>query len=100
MLSKRGGWGARPPRWGKRGGGGGGEPPHVEQAGVWGAEPPIDKKTLAMGALLGVATLVRPQSLVLAPIFALLATPGSWKKRLSRMAIATAVALLVCAPWT
>jgi hypothetical protein len=77
--------------------------------------------SLAVGAVLGVATLVRPQSIVLAPVFAILAAiapprpnapvlaslPPSSPSRaaLARRAalaalLATLAALLVCAPWT
>ena len=55
-----------------------------------------------LGLVVGVATLVRPQSLLLAPCLGLLAAhPDSprWA-RLRRAAAATAIALLVCAPWT
>ena len=62
---------------------------------------------LVVGVILGVATLVRPQSIVLAPAFGLLAAlPAmegerpSWR-RVAGMALgATLAALLVCAPWT
>ena len=57
--------------------------------------------TVGAGALFGVATLVRPQSLVLAPIFAWIAW-GSAPLRLRAIGSAAALgaALLVCAPWT
>jgi hypothetical protein len=77
---------------------------------------------LAVGAVLGAATLVRPQSIVLAPIFAILAAiaapdpnapaPASLpappsvpraalaRKALGAALLATLAALLICAPWT
>jgi 4-amino-4-deoxy-L-arabinose transferase-like glycosyltransferase len=57
--------------------------------------------TLGAGALLGVATLVRPQSLVLAPIFAWIAWGSAPPRyRLSGASAALFAALVVCAPWT
>lgn len=59
---------------------------------------------LIIGLVLGIATLVRPQSLALAPLFGLLAAPlgasSKWKRALASAAAVTVVALLVCAPWT
>jgi 4-amino-4-deoxy-L-arabinose transferase-like glycosyltransferase len=63
---------------------------------------------LVVGAIVGVATLVRPQSLVLAPAFGLLAafspeaagTRSSWRRTAGMAIGATLAALLVCAPWT
>jgi 4-amino-4-deoxy-L-arabinose transferase-like glycosyltransferase len=57
----------------------------------------------AVGLVVGLATLVRPQSLVLAPIFGLLAALGAagWLRRAAlTIPAATLAALLVCAPWT
>jgi hypothetical protein len=57
---------------------------------------------VACGLVMGIATLVRPQSLVLAPCFGLLWwTPGAsaWS-RARGAAVVTGLALLVCAPWT
>ena len=53
-----------------------------------------------LGLVLGAATLVRPQSLVLAPLFAAIAVDGSVRRRLTAAALATVVTLAVCAPWT
>ncbi len=75
---------------------------------------------IAVGAVIGAATLVRPQSIVLAPAFAILAAiasrdpnaslPASLPAPASRgplarrallaALLATLTALLVCAPWT
>ncbi len=59
---------------------------------------------VAIGLVVGLATLVRPQSLVLAPFFGLLAAVGSPRasraQAAGRMAAATLAAILVCAPWT
>jgi hypothetical protein len=51
---------------------------------------------LVMGLLLGVATLVRPQSLLFAPLFGAFAV----SRRLVGAAVVTVIALAVCAPWT
>ena len=57
---------------------------------------------LVAGVVMGVAILVRPQSLILAPVFGALAAGGSsgWRPRLARAAVTTAVALACVAPWT
>jgi 4-amino-4-deoxy-L-arabinose transferase-like glycosyltransferase len=62
----------------------------------------------ALGLVVGLATLVRPQSLLVAPVLGALAwrTPRvlRWRDALMRRSCAavlvTAVTLLVCAPWT
>jgi hypothetical protein len=55
-----------------------------------------------LGALLAVATLVRPQSLVLAPVLGALAVPAgaAARARLVRAGAVTAIALACVAPWT
>jgi len=55
-----------------------------------------------LGAVLGVATLVRPQSLLLAPLLGFLsaAKGESWQKRLASAGIVTALSVAVCLPWT
>ena len=61
---------------------------------------------IACGVAMGVATLVRPQSLLLAPVLGWLAASGSpgsarrTKDRAIGAALATVIALAVCAPWT
>lgn len=63
---------------------------------------------IGVGLALGVTTLVRPQSLLMAPVLgAIAAGPGldrAWRGRLSRRAggaaAVTVACLLVCAPWT
>jgi hypothetical protein len=58
---------------------------------------------LATGVAMGVATLVRPQSLLLAPVLGALAAPASagWGRvRLGRAAVVTGLALACVAPWT
>jgi 4-amino-4-deoxy-L-arabinose transferase-like glycosyltransferase len=57
---------------------------------------------VATGATMGIATLVRPQSLLLAPVLGALAAPAiaGWKPRLTRAAVVAAVALACVAPWT
>jgi len=57
--------------------------------------------TIGAGAVLGVATLVRPQSLVLAPLFGWIAwRSGPLRSRPIGASLALCSALLVCAPWT
>lgn len=57
--------------------------------------------TVGAGVILGVATLVRPQSLVFAPIFAWIAWRGApLRLRALGSSVALGAALLVCAPWT
>ncbi|WP_437808382.1 hypothetical protein [Sorangium sp. So ce1078] len=68
-----------------------------------------------LGLLVGAATLVRPQTLLLAPLFAVLALVGSPSgdgvpirgplaarvaRRVAPVLLTVAAALLVCAPWT
>jgi hypothetical protein len=55
-----------------------------------------------LGVTMGVATLVRPQSLLLAPLLGVLAVPreARVRERLLRGAAATAIALTCVAPWT
>jgi hypothetical protein len=65
---------------------------------------------VATGFVMGVATLVRPQSLVLAPVLGALtgAAPGgserpageSWRARAARAGVVLGVALACVAPWT
>lgn len=57
---------------------------------------------VALGVVMGCATLVRPQSLAIAPLFGLLAcAPGApVLRRLRTGAIALGLSLAVCAPWT
>jgi 4-amino-4-deoxy-L-arabinose transferase-like glycosyltransferase len=60
----------------------------------------LARGALPLGLVLGLATLVRPQSLALAPLLGLLAAQGPWRRRLLPAAVATSVAVLVCLPWT
>jgi len=52
------------------------------------------------GALIGIATLVRPQCLLLAPLFGALVWRDRWSRKAAGALLLTAAALLVCAPWT
>lgn len=66
-------------------------------------DAPRPASLAALGLALGAATLVRPQSLLLAPLFAALTVPGAAfrvRPRATAAALVTGVALLVCAPWT
>jgi hypothetical protein len=55
---------------------------------------------LALGVALGVASLLRPQSIVLAPVLGYLCFQGTQGRRLMGAAIVFSVGLLVVAPWT
>ncbi len=57
---------------------------------------------LLLGVVMGVATLVRPQSLLLAPLLGALAVPagGRARARVLGAAAATALALACVVPWT
>ena len=52
------------------------------------------------GLVMGIATLVRPQALALAPVFGAVALIRRPKLALVGAAAVTAIALVVCAPWT
>ncbi|HMJ52731.1 MAG TPA: glycosyltransferase family 39 protein [Polyangiaceae bacterium] len=69
---------------------------------AWAASCRSRRGAIALGLVVGVATLVRPQSLVLAPGFGLLAVAHSapFLARLRRAALATVLALAACTPWT
>jgi hypothetical protein len=73
----------------------------VAVARARGAEHPV-RWVAAAGAVLGAATLVRPQSLVLAPLFGGLASrpTSTWRGRLAAAAVATGMALACVMPWT
>lgn len=58
------------------------------------------KGSALAGVILGLGTLVRPQSLLLAPFIGLFAPSKRLGARLAAGAIATAVTLLVVVPWT
>jgi len=68
------------------------------------------RKTVAMvglGLLMGVATLVRPQQIVFAPVLGWLAIGGraatvrtSWRRQLLGAGATTALAIACCLPWT
>jgi len=67
-----------------------------------GDRPRSAASIVAVGLVIGLAALVRPQSLALAPAFGLLAAPigASLRRRGAAVVIASVTALLVCAPWT
>ncbi|HVU05341.1 MAG TPA: glycosyltransferase family 39 protein [Polyangiaceae bacterium] len=56
-------------------------------------------RVVGSGVALGAATLVRPQVLLFAPLFGLLAG-SAWKARAWAAVVTTGVALAVCSPWT
>ncbi len=63
------------------------------------------KWLVLLGAVVGVATLVRPQSIVFAPVFALIAvTPWlvvkAWRRVAKAVGVATMAAFVLCTPWT
>lgn len=62
------------------------------------------KWLVALGLVVGLATLVRPQSIVFAPLFALIGVSpwmqsGSWKRALLAASVATIAAFVLIAPW-
>ena len=58
-------------------------------------------RVAALAVVLGVATLVRPQSLLLAPLYGAVAVPPGSRGRAAWAAVlVTAGALFVCSPWT
>ena len=69
---------------------------------AWAASRRSRRSSIVLGLVIGAATLVRPQSLVLAACFGMLAVPrgAPLVARLRRAALATVVAIAVCAPWT
>ena len=69
---------------------------------AWAASRRSRGGVIALGCVIGVATLVRPQSLLLAPGFGILAVARGAPviTRLQRATVATALALAVCAPWS
>jgi 4-amino-4-deoxy-L-arabinose transferase-like glycosyltransferase len=59
------------------------------------------KRRVVLGALvLGVAVLVRPQSLLLAPVLGMLAATGGLRRRALGAIAVTALSIVVCLPWT
>ncbi|MDI1449606.1 glycosyltransferase family 39 protein [Polyangium sp. 6x1] len=77
----------------------------VRDAVLLGARRTIAARIVLLGIVVGLATLVRPQSLVFAPLFALIAVapltgPRARRTTLGFAALATVSALAVCAPWT
>jgi hypothetical protein len=55
---------------------------------------------VACGLVMGAATLVRPQSLVLVPVLGCLSARATLRSRISGAIVMTMVAVAVCAPWT
>jgi hypothetical protein len=55
---------------------------------------------IVAGSILGLTTLVRPQSILCAPALALLLRGASWRTKIAAAAVATAACLAVVAPWT
>jgi Dolichyl-phosphate-mannose-protein mannosyltransferase len=57
---------------------------------------------VAAGVVAGIATLVRPQSILLAPVLGAftVTVDGAWRERAIRAALVSAVALACVAPWT
>ena len=53
-----------------------------------------------LGLVLGAATLMRPQTLLLAPVFGLLSARAGVRDRLVRATAASLLAFAVCLPWT
>ena len=70
---------------------------------VWLVRLPARGRLVGLGIVFGVTTLLRPQMLLLAPVFA---AQSAWRggrslrTALRRAVVVTVVALAVCAPWT
>lgn len=54
----------------------------------------------SLGVLAGLLALIRPQTVVLAPVFGAFAAACSFRWRLGGAAIVFSMALIVCLPWT
>lgn len=70
---------------------------------VWLRRRPSRWRLVGLGVLFGVTTLLRPQMLVLAPVFGALSAwrrGGSVRTALGRAVVVLGVCLAVCAPWT
>ncbi|MEO8877154.1 MAG: glycosyltransferase family 39 protein [Polyangiaceae bacterium] len=61
---------------------------------------PKKRWIIAIGMSLGIATLVRPQSILLAPLFGWLASRGSMFIRVRTAIVVSALAIACCLPWT
>lgn len=55
---------------------------------------------VVLGLLLGAMTLVRPQSLLLAPLLGLVTVRSGAGSRIARAATVTLIAVAACSPWT
>lgn len=55
---------------------------------------------IVLGVLAGLVALIRPQLVLLAPIFGAFAAPPSGRGRLGGAAVVTALAIAACMPWT
>jgi Dolichyl-phosphate-mannose-protein mannosyltransferase len=60
----------------------------------------LGRRTAALGGAFGVLTLLRPQSVLLAPLYGALVKDGSWRKRCLAATGTLAVAVMLCLPWT
>jgi 4-amino-4-deoxy-L-arabinose transferase-like glycosyltransferase len=69
---------------------------------VWARERPASLRRLVpLGVLTGLGVYFRPFVILLPITLALLATPGGgWKRRLTWIAVPTAIALVLLSPWT
>ncbi|MGC4092079.1 MAG: glycosyltransferase family 39 protein [Polyangiaceae bacterium] len=54
----------------------------------------------ALGVLGGLLGLVRPQALILAPVFGAISAAAGWAARLRRAVVVSALSVLACLPWT
>ncbi len=61
---------------------------------------PKTKWIVMLGICLGVATLVRPQSILLAPFFGWLASRGSFLSRARATVVCCILTVVCCLPWT
>jgi len=67
---------------------------------LWVRDRPTPGRFLLLALLSGLSVLFRPQMILLAPLWGLLAVAGSWRRRAAFGALALAGSLLVVLPWT
>jgi 4-amino-4-deoxy-L-arabinose transferase-like glycosyltransferase len=70
-----------------------------------GTTRPVWKWLILLGIVVGLATLVRPQSIVFAPLFALVGVTrwmkkSSWKRVIAAVGAATIATFVLISPWT
>jgi 4-amino-4-deoxy-L-arabinose transferase-like glycosyltransferase len=67
---------------------------------LWVRDRPSVGRWLLLAALAGLSVLFRPQMLLLSPLWGILASAGSWRKRTLAGVLVLMASLLVVLPWT